>query len=642
MRLLSSLGPVSLVSLLACGGPDEAVPSSTGGGGKTAAAGQAGASGGGPVGAAGSSGSSGHAGAAGKAGPGGAAGQSGASGQGGVGPGEGGGAGVSGTSGQGGAGPGGSGEASGAGPGGGGGESGGGQTGGAGGGEVGGSDGSAGGPASPTLAPFDCAGASSPVVFVSEQLPPAPLAVQASVAVNVTFANCGPTTWHGADAGAATGIKLGSQAPQDSLTWGSNRRGIGVDVAPGTAVTIPFVLQVPAAAGSYGYQWKLVDEGVAWLEPPSPLHTLVVEAPAVTLCPGVTVDVTGGQPASAAIQQCLDQLPDGGTLELPVGTYRMTAKIALDRPVTLRTKGLDASAPGCLSGATCAVLRADDNLSTDRGFVRIGTTDHVVIEHIVIDGNRAARLGSAAAAACKAGTNGAGFNAGSSGCTGCMMTGSASIRALCGTGMEWLGANAVFTGNTFADNGSHQDTNLWADGLTALQADGAKISDNVFRDNSDVDLILGSGRFATVTANTVMHAAQASFAGLMLDNFNGGTSGDFTGAVVSGNSVDCGAQLCDFAVELGPHAWYPSANTIGGTVSGNTIAGGKFNINAQGAGTAAAPVVVFGNTLGPAPTSGTFLCGVRPCTSFAVSPDSFVDTSKGPPPTGTLTHSACP
>ncbi len=128
----------------------------------------------------------------------------------------------------------------------------------------------------------------------------------------------------------------------------------------------------------------------------------------------------------------------------------------------------------------------------------------------------------------------------------------------------------------------------------------------------------------------------------MLDNFNGGTSGDFTGTTVTGNAIDCGAQQCDYAIELGPHPWYLSANLIGGTVSGNTAIGGKFNIDAEGAGTTASPMVVTQNTIGTAPTSASFLCGTKPTTAFNISPDSNVDVQSGPAATGSLTQHGCP
>jgi hypothetical protein len=301
-------------------------------------------------------------------------------------------------------------------------------------------------------------------------------------------------------------------------------------------------------------------------------------------------------------------------------------------------------AEGCLEagGPPCVVFRADDNLSVARGFMRYGVTTAVVLDHVVLDGNRARRLASAAAATCASGTNGAGFNASTGGCVGCSFLRSGSARALCGTGFEWRGDQATVTRSVFRENGDHVTTNMWSDGLTLLQSNGAHVTGNRFVDNSDVDLIFGGGTTSTLTGNTVFHVRQGSFAGLMLDNFNGGTSGDFTGTVVSGNSLNCGALLCDYAIELGPHPWYLSANVIGGTVSGNTAFGGKFGINCEGAGTVASPMVVTQNTLGASPSSASFLCGTRPSTAFNISPDSHVDVQGGPAATGALTQHGCP
>jgi hypothetical protein len=168
------------------------------------------------------------------------------------------------------------------------------------------------------------------------------------------------------------------------------------------------------------------------------------------------------------------------------------------------------------------------------------------------------------------------------------------------------------------------------------------VTGNLLRNNSDVDLILGGGTSSAVTGNTIEHTTQASFAGLMLDNFNGGTSGDFQGTTVSGNTVSCGAQLCDFGINLGPHAWYLSANTIGGEVTANTVSQGKICLNIDGAGTAAHPVKVYQNTLGGSPSSATFNCGARATSSYNIGPDSVVDVAGDPTPHTSYAWHQCP
>ena len=491
-----------------------------------------------------------------------------------------------------------------------------------------------------------CPGGSPGAVYVSEVAPPTSLPPWTTFFASVTFANCGTQTWTATAAGAPNGFKLGFDAPRDEDTWGMGRVALPADVPVGSRVTVPLRVRSGALTGPQPWRWAVLQEGVAWLAAQSPLHQVDVQATAqtATLCAGVQADIGGVSSASAQVQQCIDATPSGGTLELPAGIYRVTSELKLDQPITLRTAGTAGVAEGCLEpwGPRCVVFRADANLSVPRGFLRPGNTSAVVMDHLVLDGNRAQRLGSAAAATCASGTNGAGFNASTGGCTGCSFTRGGSARALCGTGFEWRGDQATVTRSLFRENGDNATTNMWSDGLTLLQSNGAQVTGNRFVDNSDVDFIFGGGTGATVSGNSVFHVRQRAFAGVMLDNFNGGTSGDFTGTTVTGNSINCGAQLCDYAVELGPHPWYQSANIIGGTVSGNTINGGKFNINCEGAGTTAAPTVVTQNTFGTVPSSAAFQCGTRTCTAFNISPDSHVDVQSGPAATGALTQHNCP
>src|ERR1044071_8927506 len=117
----------------------------------------------------------------------------------------------------------------------------------------------------------------------------------------------------------------------------------------------------------------------------------------------------------------------------------------------------------------------------------------------------------------------------------------------------------------------------------------------------------------------------------MLDNFNGSAPGDFVGASVTANSIACSGR-CRYGIGLGPRPWYPSANIRGGTVAGNTVTGARMGIDADGAGTADAPITITGNEVGPAPALAMFLCGTRPSARFDVAPDAVVDLAAGPAP----------
>jgi len=399
-------------------------------------------------------------------------------------------------------------------------------------------------------------------------------------------------------------------------------------------------MHAPPLTGPHAYAMELVREGVAWLGQPSPMHTIDVEAAPsapVAICNGTMADPTGATDAHAAIQSCIDATPNAGTLALPAGIFRLSAVITISKPMTLTTMGA-ANAPNCLdfAAAPCAVLRADDVVSPGaaqtRGFVRLGTlstqVSSVTLDHVVVDGNRAARLASNAAKQCAQGNNGDGISVGAN-CASCTISHAASARAVCGSGMEWDGDNITVKDSVFFGNGDHNTTNMWSDGLTIHKSISGVVDGCAFIDNSDVGFISGGGTNAKYTNNIAYQLSQTSFAAMMLDNFNSGALGDHTGAIMSGNSVACPAGY-HFGIELGPHPWYPSPNIKGATVQNNTVTGAYIEINAQGTGTQAAPTVITNNNLGATPASGKFICGtVSGLSPLNVSSESVVDLKGG-------------
>ena len=82
-----------------------------------------------------------------------------------------------------------------------------------------------------------------------------------TVSVTVTMKNTGSTTWTKDDL-----IQLGSQNVQDNSTWGFNRVELAVaeSVAPGGEKTFAFDITVPALAGTYNFQWQMVQDEGEW------------------------------------------------------------------------------------------------------------------------------------------------------------------------------------------------------------------------------------------------------------------------------------------------------------------------------------------------------------------------------------------
>ena len=368
----------------------------------------------------------------------------------------------------------------------------------------------------------------------------------------------------------------------------------------------------------------------------SNFFTCVLPSTKLEICPRQFADPTGVTPAAEIIQTCIDNTAQGGILEIPAGNYLIDKQLNITKPMMLRTKGTDGIAESCLGSIPCATFVASPALFAPGGILALRSTANVTIDHLVLDGNRFARtLKNQAYEQCLAGTNTYGFNAVVSKCTACSMKNSSSIRALCGTALEWWGNEAVIDNNIFSDNGDNAIKRAWSDGLTILQSENATVINNKFIDNSDVSLIFGGGKKSRIENNLISQQKMRAFAGLMIDNFNGGTSGDFTGVTISGNTVLCAPGNCFFGINIGPHPWYSSTNLIGGSVSNNRVVGGTIALNVEGAGTPENPVMLFGNELGKPRQAVLTGCGPSFSKSiyagrFSASKDSVIKSDVEP------------
>jgi parallel beta-helix repeat protein len=346
--------------------------------------------------------------------------------------------------------------------------------------------------------------------------------------------------------------------------------------------------------------------------------------------PTVPCEPAGNEnvPPADAIQACIDRAPASSTVEIAVGKYVLNHQIVVSAPITLRGAATGSS---CVAAPDdCVALVAAPDFADQWGLLVVQSTTDVRVEHLVIDGNRAARTESTAARFCVNGDNTYGFNAGVFECDGCRLDDVVSRNAVCGTGMVWIGGNATIEHSAFLSNGDAATRSMWSDGLTLLSAARSTIRENTFENNSDVGLIIGYAIESRVEHNAIRQRTQPAFAGLMLDNFNSndrGVRGDFRGAVVANNTIDCGTQLCTFGIQVGPRPWYSSTNIIGGEVHDNIVKGAKIGINVDGAGDRDAPTSVFSNSVDPAPPGSYFSTCAQPipATWMNIAPTSIVD-----------------
>jgi RHS repeat-associated protein len=92
--------------------------------------------------------------------------------------------------------------------------------------------------------------------------------------VSVQMRNNGDYTWS-----AGTNFRLGSQNPSDNATWGMSRVSLPSDIAPGQTATFNFNVTAPSTPGSYNFQWRMLQENVAWFGDFSPNVSIIVSTP---------------------------------------------------------------------------------------------------------------------------------------------------------------------------------------------------------------------------------------------------------------------------------------------------------------------------------------------------------------------------
>jgi hypothetical protein len=314
------------------------------------------------------------------------------------------------------------------------------------------------------------------------------------------------------------------------------------------------------------------------------------------------------------LQACFNATPNGGTVVIAPGRYRIATPIRINRPMTVRTQGLSADAPSCaMDERRCASLHLAIPLGSEAGAVMPFDidSDAVHLDGLIFVGTRHS---NPALSAQRCGTDKGKSMAGGLRIhgNGNSITRSVFRDTACYTALEYgRGEDVVIRDNLFSRNGRHNVQSHWADGLTIHTARRFAVTGNRFIDNSDVQLIFGSCVDCTISDNRFDHSGSAeggSFAELMLHAWPGSTSGDFTGTRVTRNRIDCGQQQrCGFGIMIGSKPWY-DAPAFGGTVSGNRVRGAMIALNID---TLTGPMTVEDNDLNLSSGRYPSMCGVQ-------------------------------
>ncbi len=345
-------------------------------------------------------------------------------------------------------------------------------------------------------------------------------------------------------------------------------------------------------------------------------------------CHALSSDPVG---AGAALQDCLDTLAPGATLALPVGRFILTQPLVVRQPLTLTTAGRAGGARCAEDGAGCATLvlrlSAPGGI-TQRAITLAGSGSR--LDHLVVEGGKADAARDDTAYCRGPGRpsmGGLGVTARLVTITGSVVRDVACYSAV----VVDAGADGFrFEDNAVLSNGTHDRPAMWADGLTVIDGANDVIRDNLFRDNTDVQLVLGGCLRCTVAGNRLDETARpgaGAFAALLLHGWPH-TSGDYAGTSVSGNAIDCGSDRgCGFGLGVGGRAWYESA-TSGGVVADNSITRAQVGINVDGA---TGPVAMRGNRVTQSGGPVTSHCGRWDVGAVNIAPASrpFVDATAG-------------
>lgn len=188
--------------------------------------------------------------------------------------------------------------------------------------------------------------------FVSQNVPTTMQRSQTAT-VSVTMRNTGTATWF------AGTYFLGSQNPQDNTTWGLNRVSLASSVAPGGQTTFTFNITAPATAGTYNFQWRMLQQGIGSFGAFSSNVAVTVtssQPPPTTL----TITTVSLPLASRGVPYSQQLSATGGT---PPYTWSLTSG-ALPAGLSLSSSGLISGTPAASGGFSFTVTVRDSNNST--------------------------------------------------------------------------------------------------------------------------------------------------------------------------------------------------------------------------------------------------------------------------------------
>ncbi len=446
---------------------------------------------------------------------------------------------------------------------------------------------------------YPCTSSSPPSTLVKRTVPTR-MSPGQTATVEFQIANCSGVEW------TQNIYKLGAANPIDNQTFSVGRVEFPASVPTGYSITFNFPITAPQQMGSYTLQFGVLNL-TKWFPPYLPPDLILVGN--LTPCPNeITLKtlMNTSQDAQPALQNCLDSVPEGSLVEIPVGEYLLYNTLKIKKRITLFSQGTADIRAICtvVEGLKCATFKAHpdfplNNLTNagDSSVIAIvGSAGEAVsnpaLKNIIVDGNHKVRTKPTGTYPL--------FNIFTSSTHG-MFFYNALINAGSGTSLSGWGENNAIAFNYVGMNGSVSNVNgnpKWSDGIS-LVGKYFVVMNNYFANNTDVDLILWGAAWSNVHFNTIVHDLKwhESFAALMINTWDQDESqSDFTGGEFSYNTISCN-KMCGFGIQIGEKTWRKTAVSIfGGSVTHNIIDGAIQGLNTDGAGRSGKPVTIGFNT----------------------------------------------
>jgi hypothetical protein len=128
---------------------------------------------------------------------------------------------------------------------------------------------------------------------------------------------------------------------------------------------------------------------------------------------------------------------------------------------------------------------------------------------------------------------------------------------------------ATVTGNQVGPSGTPDG---WADGIS-LACGNSTVKDNTITDATDGAIVIFGAPGSQVTDNKITAKNRTLLGGINLVDY-GPMDGNYSGTVVSGNTITADGALIKVGLAMGPAVWGCSDQVVhGATVTGNTLAG---------------------------------------------------------------------